>query len=206
MKRFRFTLLALCLVLTYLGWTDVNLFFHNRTAHKVTIEELEKGEIPGQWLNVTDGYLDLEHAVSTSGSIELEALLVPLVSAPGKTPIGVMVETRDPHLLEVFKKYNFQFDSVFEKDKYLRDHEADFHGRRDFTGMVITGLIASGNRDKLLKLSREVGLNVPENVLFISEGKEPPTYRGFFFLGVGLLGLFRVLTTWRKNPTASRNG
>ena len=29
MKRFRFTLLAICLVLLYLGWIDVALFLRN---------------------------------------------------------------------------------------------------------------------------------------------------------------------------------
>ena len=33
--------------------------------------------------------------------------------------------------------------------------------------MVISGLIATGNKDKLMKLAKDEGLNVSDNVLFI---------------------------------------
>jgi len=70
--------------------------------------------------------------------------------------------------------------------------------RRDVTGTDIGGLIASGNRDKLMTLAKHLGIPVQENILFISEGKEPGKWRGFFFFVVGLLGLLKVLLKWPK--------
>jgi hypothetical protein len=37
-----------------------------------------------------------------------------------------------------------------------------------------------------------------ENVIFLSEGKEPGKWRGVFFTVIGLLGLVRVLTGKRE--------
>jgi hypothetical protein len=198
MKRFRFTLLAVCLVLVYLGWNDVSLFLRNRAPRTVAIAELEKSGAQLEWLHIAGGYQDLEQAISTSGTVEIEALLVPLSSSAGGREFHVLVETRDPRLLESFKAYHFKQDSAFAKEKFLREHESEFHARRDISGMVAGGLVASGNRDKLMQLAREVGMEVADDVIFVSEGKEPPRWRGFFFLAVGLAGLVKVLLMWRK--------
>ena len=198
MKRFRFTLLAVCLVLLWLGWTDISLFLRNRAPTAVSISELERQGPPRAWLRVEGGWLDMERAISTSGSVELDALLVPLVKAPEEKEFQVLVETRDPQLVKLFRTYNFQFDTDAERKAYLSEHRAEFHPQRDVTGTVITGLIAAGNRDKLMKLAREVGMKVPDNVLFLSEGKEPPKFRGFFFAAIGLLGLARLTFGWRQ--------
>lgn len=206
MKRFRFTLLAICLVLLWLGWNDIALFLRNPSPAAVSIEELEAGNVPREWLHVTGGHQNLLEAISTSGSVELDAFLVPLRSSPGEASFHVLVETRSPRILELLATYHFQLDSAEAKEAYLREHAAEFRGKRDVTGMVAGGLIASGNRDKLMKLAKEVGIEVPADVLFLSEGKEPGRWRGFFFLGVGALGILRVLTGWRQEHKKAAGG
>lgn len=204
MKRFRFTLIAVCLLLLYLGWSDTSLFLRNRAPASVTIADLGRSGAPREWLHVTGGTEDLEQAISTTGSVDLDALLVPLKSAADAGGIRVLVETRDPQLMELFKTYHFKLDSALARERYLEEHRAEFHARRDLTGMVVTGLIATGNRDKLLTLAKEVGLEVGDDVIFISEGKEPSRFRGFFFLAVAVLGLLKLLTMKGSPPAAPR--
>jgi len=206
MKRFRFTLLAICLVLLYLGWTDIALLLRNPSPAAVSIEELEKGNVPREWLHVSGGHQNLLEAISTSGSVELESFLVPLKSSPDEESFSVLVETRNPRILELLATYHFQLESAEAKENYQKEHAAEFQGQRDVTGMVVSGLVASGNRDKLMKLAREVGMQVPPDVLFLSEGKEPGRWRGFFYLGIGLLGLIKVLMLWKKPPQPAVEG
>jgi len=204
MKRFRFTLIAICVVLLYLGWTDASLFLRNRAPLTVTIAKLAREGAPREWLHVTGGRLDLEEAISTSGSVDVDALLVPLRPASAGEKIPVLVETRDPRLMELFITYNFKQDSAFAKEDYLQQHREEFHPSRDVTGMVVGGLVASGNRDKLMQLAKELKMDVDENVVFLSEGKEPPKFRGFIFLAVGLVGLGKVLLGGRKGGEGKR--
>ena len=72
--------------------------------------------------------------------------------------------------------------------------------------MLVAGLIASGNQQKLLKLAKQTGLDIADDVIFLSEGKVPGKWRGVFFTVVGLLGLVRVLTGKRERrpPTPDR--
>jgi hypothetical protein len=206
MKRFRFTLLAICLVLLYLGWTDITLLLRNPSPATVSIEELESGNVPREWLHVTGGHQNLLEAISTSGSVELDAFLIPLKDSPEEESFSILVETRNPRILELLATYHFNLETAAEKEAYLKANAAEFQGQREVTGMVVTGLIASGNRDKLMKLAKEVGMQVPPDVLFLSEGKEPGRWRGFFFLGVGLLGLIKVLMLWKKPPQTAMEG
>ena len=60
--------------------------------------------------------------------------------------------------------------------------------------MLVAGLIARGNRQKLIDLAKETDLNIADDVIFLSEGKEPGKLRGVFFTLMGLLGLFKVFT------------
>lgn len=202
MKRFRFTLIAVCLVLLYLGWSDASLFLRNQTPETVPAAELTAKGAPREWLHVVGGHLDLEQAISTSGSVDVDALLVPLRPTRDGDEIPILVETRDPRLMELFTTYHFKQDSAFAKERYLDEHRTAFHPRRDVIGMVVGGLIASGNRDKMMQLAEKLEMAVPEDVIFLSEGKEPPRYRGFFFLAVGLLGLGKILLGWRRKGTA----
>jgi len=202
MRRFRYTLMAVCLVLLFLGVSDLVLWYNNQSPQPVTITTLEETGAPGEWLTVKAGYQDLDRAISTSGSLELEALLVPLVAYPDQEQIHVMVETREPHQLKLFQDYHFFTDTLPEKREFRSKHGAAFKGQRDITGMLVSGLIARGNQQKLIKLAKETDLNIAEDVIFLSEGKEPAKWRGIFFTVVGLLGLVKVLTH-KKTSTAT---
>jgi len=194
MRRFRFTLIAVCLVLLYLGVSDLQLWFSNRSPRPVTISQLEEHGAPQEWLQVTAGYQDLDRAISTSGSLEMEALLVPLVADPDQEQIKVLVETRDPRLLKLFQEYHFFTDTLPQKQEFRLSYGAEFKGQRDVTGMLAGSLIVRSNQQKLLDLARQTGLNIAEDVIFLSEGKQPGQWRGIFFTVVGLLGLVKVLS------------
>ena len=194
MKRFRFTLIAVCLVLLYLGVNDLLLWFKNQTPQTITISQLEASGAPQEWLKIKAGYLDLDRAISTSGSVEMEALLIPLVTHPDQQRILVMVETRAPDLLQLFQEYHFFTDTIPEKRAFRNEYAEVFKGQRDITGMLVAGLIARGNQQKLLKLAKQTGLDIANNVIFLSEEKQPGKWRGVFFTVIGLLGLIKVLT------------
>ena len=202
MRRFRYTLIAVCLVLLYLGVTDLLLWFNNQTPQPVTIETLEHAGAPREWLEVTAGYQDLDRAISTSGSLEMEALLVPLVTHPDQEQIKVMIETRDPHQLKLFQDYHFFTDTLPEKKEFRSKLWAKCKVQRNITGMLVAGLIARGNQQKLIKLAKETDLNISDDVIFLSEGKEPDKWRGVFFTVVGLLGLFKVFTYKKEDSSA----
>jgi hypothetical protein len=208
MRRFRFTLIAVCLVLLYLGISDLLLWFSNPSPQVISIEQLESEGPPRAWLHVTGGYQDLDRAISTSGTVELEALLIPLVSEPEQQTIRVMVETRQPRLLQVFEDYHFFTDTLPQKRAFREEHADAFHGQRDITGMLVAGLIARGNQQKLIKLARQTDLQIAEDVIFLSEGKTPGKWRGLFFTVVGLLGLLKILASkqTRAGKTQSSTG
>ncbi|MDT8441659.1 MAG: hypothetical protein RQ723_08355 [Desulfuromonadales bacterium] len=195
MNRFRFTLLAVCAVLLLLGGSDLATWIKNQQPVRIAIADLEFQDPPQAWLQVTGGFLDLNDAISTSGTIELEALLVPLRPTPDSRVTRVLVETRDPHLLELFKQYHFFSDTLPEKKAFFEQHRHEFLTQRNVTGMLVSGLISQGNEQKLLKLATETDLELVDGVIFLSEGKEPARWRGVFFAVVGLLGLVRVLTS-----------
>jgi len=48
----------------------------------------------------------------------------------------------------------------------------DYLSAASFLG--ICGMIASGSRDKLMTLAKQLGMAVPEDVIFLSEGNQPP--------------------------------
>lgn len=193
MRRFRFTLIAICAVLIYLGSSDLFLWFNNQAPRSISIQQLEQLGPPQEWLHVTGGFQDLDRAISTSGSVEMEALLVPLLSAPGQAQIRVLVETRSPYLLQLFQEYHFLTDTVPEKRAFREEYAEVFTGQREVTGMLVSGLIASGNQQKLMKLATQTGLEIADDVVLLSEGKQPGKWRGVFFTVVGILGLIKVL-------------
>ncbi len=203
MKRFRFTLLAICLLLLWLGWNDLSLLLRNPEPQVITLDQLTRSGPPRDWLRVTGGYEDLVEAISTSGSLELEAFLVPLKSSPADPTYQVLVESRDPRILNLLQTYYFKLDSPAAQEQFRAEHREEFNGRRDVTGMVVSGLVANGNRDKLMSLARQLGMDVPENVIFISEGKEPGTWRGFLFIALALAGLVRLALIGKQKPAAS---
>jgi hypothetical protein len=202
MKRFRFTLLAICLLLVWLGWSDLSLLLRNPVPQTIGLDELVKTGPPRDWLHVTGGYQDLTEAISTSGSVDIDAFLVPLKTAPAAPSFQVLVETRDPHIIDLLKTFYFKLDSPAAQQQYLTEHEADFHARRDVTGMLISGLVATGNRDKLMTLAKQLGMDVPKNVIFISEGEKPVIWRGLVFLGLALAGLVKFALMVKKKTEA----
>ena len=193
MKRFRVTLLAICLVLLYLGGTDVALFLRNQEPQPVTLRQLETTGAPREWLTIDGGYLNLLEAINMSGTIEIDALLVPLTIIPGDKAFKVLFETRDPQILKLWKTYHFKIDSALAQKQFLAENLRAFQAPKQLIGLTASSLIASNNRDKLLELAREVGMDAADDTIFISEGKEPGRWRGLFFVAVGLLGLLKVV-------------
>lgn len=200
MRRFRFTLITVCLVLLYLGGSDLILWFNNPEPESLSIRSLQQNSSAQEWLHITEGYQDLDRAISTSGTIEMEALLVPLLEYPQQETIRILIETRQPHLLQLFKEYHLFTDTLPEKQAFRQEHGEEFQGQRDIIGMKVSGLIARNNHGKLFKLAQQTGLLIADDVIFISEGKEPGKLRGVFFFLVGLLGLIKVLLRPKNKP------
>lgn len=192
MNRFRVTFLAISAVLLFLGISDLELWWRNRTPTPIDIAVLADQGPPAEWLKVTDGYLDLDRAISTSGTVELEALLVPLISAPDREEIRVLLETRHPRTLELVRGYHFLPETVAEQQAFREEHAAEFVAQRDITGMLVSGMIAKGNRENLLELAQQTGLDITEDVIFISEGKVPQFWRGLFFTLVGMFTILKI--------------
>lgn len=205
MKRFRFTLLAICLVLLYLGGTDLALFLRNRQPQQVTIQQLETSGAPREWLTIDGGYMNLLEAINMTGTIQIDSLLVPLTVVPGGKSFKVLFETRDPQILELWTTYHFKLDSMLEKDRFLAENLRAFQAPKRLTGLIAGNLVATNNQSKLLKLARDVGMDVATDAIFVSEGKRPGLWRGLFFVVVGLLGALKVLlSSSSSRPQADR--
>jgi len=200
MRRFRLTFLALCLLLLFLGGSDLKTLLQNPAPHQVLIQELKEGEPPGEWLTVTGGMLDLTEAINMSGSIEFDTFLVPLKQDRNDHHPRVMVETRDPLISDLLATYYFKLDSEAAREKFLDENRSRFYQRGDVTGMLAGGLVASGNRDKLMTLTEQLGKKLPDDVLFLSEGKSPARWRGYVFTAIGLIGSVQVLRRGKHKP------
>lgn len=198
MKRFRFTLLTICLVLLYLGGNDLSLMLRNPAPLQTSLADLEINGPQREWLSLSEIRLDLLEAISTSGTVELEAFLIPIKTDPAQELIQVMIETRDPEIMQLLKTYYFKIENETDRQAFLEKNREAFTPRRSFTGMVVSGLIATANRDKLASLAKELDIPIAENVVFISEGKTPPRWRGIFFTVVALAGLFKTLLRWKS--------
>lgn len=196
MIKFRVTFLAISGILLFLGVSDLNLWWHNRAPTPASTATLINQGPPAEWLKVSDGYFDIDRAISTTGTIELEALLVPLLATPNQDEIRILVETRHPRTLELVSGYHFLPETEEEQIAFRKANEAEFMTQRAFDGMLVSGLIAKGNRTKLLDLARETGLTIDDNVIFISEGKIPQLWRGLFFTIIALLTILKVF--WPK--------
>jgi hypothetical protein len=200
MNRFRFTILALCLVLLFLGFTDLQLLFNNPEPAVVSITELEQTGAPREWLSIEGGYWNLEQAISTTGSIELEAFLIPLRSIQDPdAPIHVIFESRDPEIIALLKTDGFSFDTLAERDKFRAENREMFFGQHDVTGMLIGGLVEKGNRDKLVSLARELNMPVSDDVILLSQGKTPEKFRGYFFVIIAILGTLKFIHSAYQN-------
>ncbi len=198
MKRYKITLLVVCCYLLYLGFTDVSLTLNNPEPQPVDAQQLIEQGAPRDWLTVEGGTLDLTDAVSTSGELEIEALLVPLHSSSPSGKIHLLLETTDQNLINAFTMYYIQLETDLLRKEFLEKNRDAMFVKGPRTGMVTSGLVAANNRSRMLKLAKQIGLNVDEDVVFISEGKQPPKWRGFFYLIVGVAGLIKVWTNWRS--------
>jgi hypothetical protein len=197
MARFRVTPLVVCLVLVVLGGNDLRTVMTNLEPARTSVADLERAPPHREWLAVEGGFADLPQAISASGSVEVDAFLVPLKSAPDAPGYRVLVETRDPAVVDALKAYHFHMDSEEERRRFAEEHRELFFGRRDVTGMVMTGLVGASNRDRLRSLASRYGEALPADPLLISEGKEPARLRGLFFAAMGLLGLFKLASRWK---------
>lgn len=194
MKRFRVTLMVVCLLLGWLGYSDLSILLRNSEPQQISIGDLIAQGPSQELVTVSGGYQDLMQAINMSGTIEIDSFLVPLKTSANTQEIDVWFETRDPQIVDLLKTYYFKLDSDEQTQKFLRENQDYFTARRDVTGMTVDNLIADSNRDKLKELLQEMKLTVPENVIFISEGKEPDTLRGYFFVAIALIGLIKLAT------------
>ena len=204
MKRFRFTLLAICLVLGWLGYHDLKLNFNNPEPLSVPISELESSGAPREWLTIEGGRLDLEQAINPSGQVETfesGPFFVPLTGNSDSDTITVVVETRRREVIETLRKYVLGFDKTDAQEAFLRENRNAFHPAVAITGMTSSWLTSTANRDKLLQLAKEQKMPVSPDVIFISEGKEPGRFRGFFFAVIAILGFLKFISMTLKKES-----
>jgi hypothetical protein len=194
--------MAVCLLLLFLGGSDLKILFENPHPHQVALAALVRGEVPGAWLTVEGGMLDLTEAINMSGSIDIDAFLIPLQQDRNDHSLRVIVETRDPQIIETLSTYYFRLDNEAERQQFFTRNQERFYLRKEITGMLAGGLVASGNRDNLASLAKQLGMAVPDDVIFLSEGKTPARWRGWFFTAVGLFGLARLLFSKKAKPAA----
>jgi len=192
MKRFRVTLLAVCLLLAWLGYNDLSLLLRNREPQKLNIITLETQGPTQEWLQISGGYQDLMQAINMSGTMEIDSFLIPLKRSADTADISAWFETRDPQIIELLKTYYFKLDTDIAREKFLQENHDFIYGQRDIQGMTADNLVADSNREKLKELLQGMNMEVPDNVVFISEGKEPTALRGFFFAAVAIIGLIKL--------------
>ncbi len=203
MKRFRVTLLVICLILGWLGYADLSLLLRNPQPQPINISELETTGAPREWLTVTGGHQDLLQAINMSGKMEIDSFLVPLKVSPGAEEIRVWFETRDPQIVDLLTRYYFHLDTDEERSTFLAENQLLLNAERELTGMTAENLVADSNREKLLELLKEMNMPTSEDVIFISEGKQPAMPRGIFFTAMAVIGLLKLLFDLKKSSAAS---
>lgn len=197
MKRFRFTFLAICLILTWLGSSDLILQLRNPEPLALELSALPEGPPPREWLSLSGGHLDLLQGINMSGTIDIDSFLIPLVKDHTDKRTRVWVETRDPAIIKRLKTYYFEIDDDKRRAAYLAAHRDEFFPQRTVTGMTADNLVANNNRTKLIELLGSMGINPPKNILFLSEGKTPNRLRGPAFIILALAGVLKFIF-WSK--------
>lgn len=200
MKRFRVTLLVVCLTLGWLGFTDLALYLRNPEPQAINIAELARQGAPREWLKIEGGYRDLLQAINMSGTVEITSFLVPLKPSETSEDLQIWFETRDPQILNALKTYYFELDTEIARAAFLKENQSLFFGRYDLQGMTVSSLIADSNASKLKELLTTMNIPISEQVIFISEGKKPSSGRGLFFAAMALLGLGKLLFDLCKKP------
>ncbi|HKJ04767.1 MAG TPA: hypothetical protein VJ974_04150 [Geopsychrobacteraceae bacterium] len=200
MKRFRVTLLVVCLMLGWLGFNDLSLYFRNRTPQTLSIEEITNQGAPREWVNIVGGQQDLLQAINMSGTMEIDSFLVPLKQTAETKDLLVWFETRDPQIISALKTYYFKLDTEAERAAFVDEKRQLFFARRDLTGMTVSNLVADSNRSKLKELLSDMNIPVSDQVVFISEGKKPSSGRGFFFMSIAFIGLMKLARDLSQKP------
>ena len=205
MNRFRVTLIAVCLVLSWLAYKDISLFLRNPEPLAISITELEAlDKAPREWLTVSGGYADFLQGINMTGSMEFEAFLVPLTSSPDSSNYKVWFETRDPEVLDALTTYYFLLDTEDQRRMFLAEKDDLFSGQHHLTGMTTAELVANSNQKKLVSLLEQLGLETSDTPIFISESKKPAAWRGIFFALTALAGLMKI--TWDMRTRARTPG
>jgi len=199
MRRFRVTIIAVCIILGWLGYTDLSLYLRNPEPLKISITELEAHGAPREWLQIDDGVQNLLQAINMSGTMEITSFLVPLKSSKDDTQeTRVWIETRDPKILDLLKTYYFLLNTDEEREAFVKKNEDIFFAKRQYTGLTADNLVAESNQDKLTELLQAMNVPVSQDTIFISEGKAPFLWRGVFFAIVSIAGLIKVGLTFIK--------
>ncbi len=196
MKRFRVTIIAVCIILGWLAYTDLSLYLRNPEPLNISIAELEANGAPREWLQIDDGVQNLLQAINMSGTMEVTSFLVPLKQtkdSPEET--RVWFETHDPKILDLLKTYYFLLNTEQERDKFVQENEDIFFAQHKCIGLTADSLVAESNRNKLVELLQAMNVPVAADTIFISEGKQPFLWRGVFFAVISIAGLIRVGAT-----------
>lgn len=195
LRRWKVTLSVVCLFLAWLGIEDLRIAWRNPSPQRLS--PATPGPVK-DWLDV-EGVLDLAEAINTSGRVEVEALLVPLVIQAGdRAPIRFLLETRDPKRLEPFKQLHFGQDSEEAKAAFQRANAERLAPRLTVRGLRMDGFAARANANRLRKLALETGLSLAPDVTLLVEGREPSPKRGMLFSAIALAGFLRL--AWGLRP------
>ena len=135
-----------------------------------------------------------------SGTIEIDSFLIPYVEDSSIQNPRLWIETRQPAIISLLTTYYFKLDNDQKRAAYLEEHQDKFFPSVTITGMTADNLIADANRNKLLELLTSMGIDTGDDILFISEGKEPNRFRGPGFLLLSMLGVIKFLF-WNKKTT-----
>lgn len=200
MKRFRVTIIAICLILSWLAYTDLSLLLRNPEPLNISISELEQAGAPREWLTIHDGYQDLLQAINMSGTMEVGSFLVPLKNSKDAEEFHIWVETRDPEIVKTLKKYYFMLETDTQQQNFLKENQDLFFAQKEVTGMTMGNLVADSNQQKLTQLLQQMHIPLSEKTIFISEGKKPAVWRGIFFMAIAIVGFIKLILS-NKAPS-----
>ena len=186
------------MILTWLGSFDLILQLRNPEPLALEIYELPAGDLQQEWLSIT-GNLDLLKGINMSGTIEIDSFLIPMVSDANDEQPRLWVETRKPAIIDLLTTYYFKLDDDSQRAAYLAENQEAFFPRTTITGMTADNMIANANRSKLIELLETMDIKTGDEILFLSEGKEPNRLRGPAFLILAAIGVLKFIF-WHRKP------
>ncbi len=207
MNRYRVTVLVVCSILIILAIGDFYTINRNMEPQIIALDKISGDITPDrEWVTITGGTLMLEEAISNSGELEVDALVIPLVRGVGEKTYHTLVETRDSKLLNAFITYHLSLDSEAQKAEYLENNIDIFRMQRSVSGMIVVGafggLLPNRDQDIMRELAKSENMDLDQSVIFVHEGKEPAKpYRGIFFLLMGIAGIIKVIVIGRNNKS-----